>query len=81
MEIRISIQTTEPLAGAAKTETAGPLPFEGWLELLQVLATLTGPGGSSAGERLGAAQDRLPQEGGGDECTSDDGIDDGPIEG
>ena len=42
MEIRISIQTTEPLAGSATTGDRGPLRFEGWLELLGVLSTLIG---------------------------------------
>ncbi len=79
MEIHIAIWTTEPLAGAARTESAGPLPFEGWLELLHVLSTLIGPGRSSAGEKLGASPDRLPKEGGRYERTNYGAIDDGPI--
>src|SRR5262245_50856183 len=48
MEIHISIRTTEPLAGSATTGRRGPLPFDGWLELLGVLATLIAPQTGSA---------------------------------
>ena len=66
MEIRISIQTTEPLAGAARTETEGPVRFEGWLELLHVLSTLIG-------------SERSSKEGGSDERTNDGDTDGGAI--
>ena len=79
MEIHIAIWTTEPLAGAARTETEGPLQFEGWLELLQVLSTLIGSGRSSSGEKLTALPDRLPKEGGSDERTNDGDTDGGAI--
>ena len=81
MEIRISIQATEPLAGAARTETQGPLRFAGWLELLHVLATLIGPGRSATGEELEGSPDRLPKEGGSDERTNNGDIDGGAISG
>ena len=64
MEIRIAIQTTEPLTGAARTETGGPLPFEGWLELLHVLSTLIGSEVGPAGEKPAAAPDPRTEEGG-----------------
>ncbi len=47
MEIRISIETTEPLAGTATAGSRDPLRFEGWLDLLRVLAALVGPRGGS----------------------------------
>lgn len=43
MEIRILIQTMEPLAGTASAGTRGPLRFEGWLELLRVISALVRP--------------------------------------
>ena len=39
MLIRISIERTQPLAGAAATE-GGDVPFDGWLELLRVVSRL-----------------------------------------
>ncbi len=78
MEIHIAIWTTEPFAGAARTESDGPVRFEGWLELLHVLSTLVGPGRSSAVEKLRASPDRLPKEGGRNERTNHGDIDDGP---
>jgi hypothetical protein len=45
MEIRIVIQTTEPLAGIAPARGREPMRFEGWLELLRVLSTLVRPEG------------------------------------
>jgi len=38
--IRIQIQRTQPLAGTAATEGSEPLGFDGWLELLRVIAEL-----------------------------------------
>ncbi len=55
MEICISIQSTEPLAGEARAENKGPLPFEGWLELLRVLSSLVGAGGHPSGPESGAS--------------------------
>ena len=80
MEIRISIQTTTPLAGTAWTECEGPLPFEGWLELLQALAKLVEPRGYAAEEKLGASPEWLPEERKSDERTNDGDIDDGPTQ-
>ncbi|MDR7454750.1 MAG: YciI family protein [Armatimonadota bacterium] len=45
MEIRIVIQTTEPLAGTAAAGRRPPLRFEGWLELLRALSSLIDVGG------------------------------------
>ena len=64
MEIRIAIQTTEPLTGAARTEREGPLPFQGWLELLHALFTLIGGEVDSAGGQPASAQDPPTKEGG-----------------
>ena len=56
MEIRLSIQTTQPLTGSAMTESEGPLPFAGWLELLQAVSTLVGADADAAGGALAASQ-------------------------
>jgi hypothetical protein len=45
LEIHLSIQTTEPLAGTATAGRQEPLRFEGWLELLRVISALIGAGG------------------------------------
>jgi hypothetical protein len=57
MEIRISIHTTQPLTGSAMTESGGPLPFAGWLELLRAVSTLVGAEVDAAGGALAASQD------------------------
>ena len=57
MEIRISIQTTQPLTGAAMTENEGPLPFAGWLELLQAVSTLVGADVDAAGGALAGSHE------------------------
>ena len=56
MEIRISIQTTQPLTGSAMTGSEGPLPFAGWLELLRVVSTLVGADADAAGGALAGSQ-------------------------
>jgi hypothetical protein len=38
--VRLWIEGSQPLAGTAATEGGGPLRFEGWLELLRVVAEL-----------------------------------------
>jgi hypothetical protein len=38
--IRVWIEHTQPLAGAASTKGCDPLRFDGWLELLRVVAEL-----------------------------------------
>jgi hypothetical protein len=78
MEIRIAIQTTEPLAGAARTERAGPLPFAGWLELLHVLSTLIGGQVGAASEQPSAAHDPRTAEDGRDEPAHHGEPDGGP---
>ncbi len=45
MLIRISIERTQPLAGAAVTEGSDPVPFDGWLELLRVVSELVAAAG------------------------------------
>ena len=34
------IERTQPVAGTAATDEAGPLRFDGWLELLRVVSEL-----------------------------------------
>ena len=70
--IRLRIERAEPLAGTAETEGGAPLPFEGWLELLHVLATLIRARGGSPGEKPAAPQDP-PSKGGGRVGRTDDG--------
>ena len=60
MEIRISIQTTRPLTGAAMTENEGPLPFAGWLELLQAVSRLVGADVDPAGGRWRPRKSQAP---------------------
>lgn len=51
MEIRISIETAEPLAGTATAGGREIVRFEGWLELLRVLSALVGSeGGTDPGK-------------------------------
>ena len=81
MEIRISIQTSEPLTGTARTESRGPLPFDGWLELLHVLSTLISTQVDSAGGKPAPAHDAPSQDGGRDGHANDGAVDDEPIQG
>jgi hypothetical protein len=46
--IRVWIEGTQPLAGTAATEGSEPLRFDGWLELLRVVAELVAAAPSSA---------------------------------
>jgi hypothetical protein len=39
-EIRISIETREPVKGEARVSTGEAVPFQGWLDLLRVLSEL-----------------------------------------
>jgi hypothetical protein len=50
-DIRISLVSREPLVGTATTGSRRPLHFEGWLQLLQVLAELVGNETLRAGRR------------------------------
>ncbi len=70
--IRIEIERAEPLAGTAATEGGAPLAFEGWLELLHVLATLIGAEGDSPGEQPAAPHDPPTRGGEGDGRTEGD---------
>jgi hypothetical protein len=45
MLIRISVQRTQPLAGAAVIEGRDPVHFDGWLELLRVVSELVATAG------------------------------------
>ncbi|WP_046472207.1 hypothetical protein [Allosalinactinospora lopnorensis] len=52
MVIRLRVERTEPLAGTAAAEDGTELGFEGWMELLRVVAALLGsPERPSAGEQ------------------------------
>jgi hypothetical protein len=51
--IRIWVERPEPLAGNAVTEGSEPLRFDGWLELLAVVAELVAAAPSSGQERDG----------------------------
>jgi hypothetical protein len=51
--IRIWVERPEPLAGSAVTEGCEPLRFDGWLELLAVVAELVAAAPSSGEERDG----------------------------
>jgi hypothetical protein len=57
MLIRIWIERTQPLAGAAATEESDPVHFDGWLELLSVLSELVA---ATGGENV-RAMDRPVQ--------------------
>jgi hypothetical protein len=41
--VRLRIERAQPLAGTAAATGRGPLRFDGWLELLRVVAELVGP--------------------------------------
>ena len=43
MNIQISINTTEPLAGTAAGERGSSIPFTGWFELLRAISALVEP--------------------------------------
>ena len=59
MQIRISIDTAEPLTGTAKAGTSAPVAFTGWLELLRAIAELVGADGRhEAGQCRAAAHER-----------------------
>lgn len=47
--IRITIETTEPLAGLAASQTSETVHFDGWLGLLAALAELVGAAGQDVG--------------------------------
>jgi hypothetical protein len=67
MLIRISVDSSQPLAGSAASDEAGPLYFDGWLELLRVVSELVTPA-RSGGEDANRAEAAIPAE--------PDGVDD-----
>ena len=72
MLIRISVERSQPLTGSAASDEAGPLYFDGWLELLRVVSELVTParcGGEDA-NRAEAATSAKPD---GDDETGVDG--------
>ena len=72
MLIRISIESSQPLAGSAASDEAGPLYFDGWLELLRAVSELVAPArtGGDAANRTEAATSAKQD---GDEDTGADG--------
>jgi hypothetical protein len=54
MVIQILVDTTQPLAGTATTELGGPVPFTGWLELLQAISGLVATGATAGDVNLAA---------------------------
>ena len=65
MLIRILVERPEPLAGSAVTEGNEPLRFDGWLELLAVVAELVAAAPSSDEDGDGQT-DRMTRNGGAD---------------
>jgi hypothetical protein len=61
--IRLWIQGSQPLAGAAATEGSEPLRFDGWLELLGVVAELVAAAPSSAEDADGLEDPTTEEEG------------------
>ena len=55
MVIQISVDTTQPLVGTAAAERGAPVPFTGWLELLQAISGLVATA-ATAGDADLAAQ-------------------------
>ena len=62
MLIRISVESSQPLAGSAASDKAGPLQFDGWLELLRVVSELVTPArsGEEDANRTEAATSARP---------------------
>jgi hypothetical protein len=63
--IRMLVERPEPLAGSAVTEGNEPLRFDGWLELLAVVAELVAAAPSSDEDGDGQT-DRMSRKGGAD---------------
>jgi hypothetical protein len=61
MLIRISVENSQPLAGSAASDDAGPLYFDGWLELLRVVSELVTPA-RAGGEDANQAEATIPAE-------------------
>jgi hypothetical protein len=60
MQIRITIETTEPLTGTAATSGIAPQRFSGWLELLSALSALV-----DAARQPGSGREELEHGGAG----------------
>jgi hypothetical protein len=43
VEIRVAIRAVDPIVGTARTESGSEVAFEGWLELLEVIAQMVDP--------------------------------------
>jgi hypothetical protein len=71
MLIRISVESSQPLAGSATSDEAGPLHFDGWLELLRVVSELVTP--RSGGEDASRAEAATSSKPDGGEDTGADG--------
>ena len=61
MLIRISVESSQPLAGSADSDEAGPLYFDGWLEMLRVVSELITPV-RYGGEDAKQAETAIPAE-------------------
>jgi hypothetical protein len=72
MLIRISVESSQPLTGSAASDEAGPLYFDGWLELLRVVSELVSPArsGGEDGNRAAAGGSAKPD---GDDDAAADG--------
>jgi hypothetical protein len=63
MVIHLRIDRAEPLKGTAAAGRRDPMPFEGWIELLAVVAELV-RSGPTRGEPPAGAGRPTPEEGG-----------------
>ncbi len=72
MLIRISVESSQPLAGSAASDEAGPLYFDGWLELLRVVSELVTPA-RSGGEDANRTEAAMSAKPDGDDDTGADG--------
>jgi hypothetical protein len=61
MLIRISVESSQPLAGSAASDEAGPLYFDGWLEMLRVVSELVTPA-HSGGEDANRVETAIPAD-------------------
>jgi hypothetical protein len=66
MLIRISVESSQPLAGSAASDEAGPLYFDGWLEMLRVVSELVTPA-RSGGEDANRVEAAMPANADGDD--------------
>jgi hypothetical protein len=64
MVIQISVDTTQPLAGTATTECGAPVPFTGWLELLQAISGLVATAATAGDADLAAHVGLTARDGG-----------------